>query len=163
MPASQDNWNMVLSTMALMEYLDGPDSASRFFATLGEVDVALDRVFLPGDFDGNGIVDGDDFLVWQVGFGTTVGATPADGDADGDADVDGDDFLLWQSHFGESLPESTRVVAVPEPQSVLLCVLMVGSAWGCVFVRRAEDPKATRTLGASGSLETDANRIGTRG
>ena len=47
------------------------------------------------DFDGDGNVNGDDFLIWQSGFG--VDDT---GDADGDGDTDGDDFLIWQSEFG---------------------------------------------------------------
>jgi hypothetical protein len=52
------------------------------------------------DFDTDSDVDGDDFLIWQTGFGTPCGASLLDGDADGDADVDGDDFLIWQSQFG---------------------------------------------------------------
>ena len=52
-----------------------------------------------GDFNGDGHVNGDDFLIWQAAFGTSTGATAGDGDADGDGDVDGNDFLLWQAHF----------------------------------------------------------------
>ena len=55
----------------------------------------------PADFDGNGQVDGNDFLTWQTGFGQfRAAAPPSDGDADRDGDVDGNDFLLWQSGFG---------------------------------------------------------------
>ena len=51
------------------------------------------------DFDGDGDVDGADFLKWQQGFPTASGATKADGDADGDGDVDGQDFLIWQQWY----------------------------------------------------------------
>ena len=73
---------------------------------------------LPGDFDNDGDVDGEDLLVWQTGFGLASGASALDGDADGDADVDGFDFLTWQLSYA---PASTAVTAViPEPSSCLL-------------------------------------------
>ncbi len=43
--ARHDFWNTGLSTMALLEYLQQPNSASRSFAALPEVRAALDRVF----------------------------------------------------------------------------------------------------------------------
>ena len=60
------------------------------------------------DFDGDGDVDGDDFLTWQASFGIDAG-----GDADADGDTDGDDFLIWQSEFGPG--SSSASAAVPEP------------------------------------------------
>lgn len=43
--ARQDFWNTSLSTMALLEWLDGPSRLSKSFAELPEVHGALDRVF----------------------------------------------------------------------------------------------------------------------
>ena len=54
---------------------------------------------IPADFDGDGDVDGADFLKWQQGYPTASGATKADGDTDGDGDVDGQDFLVWQQWY----------------------------------------------------------------
>ena len=51
------------------------------------------------DFNSDGLVDADDFLLWQAGFGMQTGATLTDGDADTDGDVDGNDFLVWQASF----------------------------------------------------------------
>ena len=78
---------------------------------------------LPSDFNGDGVVDGEDFLAWQGNFGTTSGASRADGDADGDGDVDGQDFLVWQSQFGTTAGggEGGRQ-AIPEPGSAVLLV-----------------------------------------
>lgn len=45
--ARHDFWNTCLSTMALLEWLDGPNRLSRSFAALPDVRGALDRVFLP--------------------------------------------------------------------------------------------------------------------
>ena len=60
---------------------------------------------VPGDFDGNRRVDGDDLTVWADGiflqsYDALAKITIASGDADGDKDVDGADFLRWQQNFG---------------------------------------------------------------
>lgn len=75
-----------------------------------------------GDFDGDGDVDGADFVVWQTNFPTTTGAASGQGDADGDSDVDGADFAIWQASFpsGASSPGTSPV---PEPPAVLLMSL----------------------------------------
>ena len=62
---------------------------------------------VPGDFDVDGDVDGDDFLVWQQGFGT---------------EYDGDDFLIWQQNYN---PGAASGSAVPEPTTLLLAVVML--------------------------------------
>ncbi len=55
------------------------------------------------DFDNDGDVDGNDFLTWQRGLGTTS-AAPKHGDADHDGDVDSLDNMIWQEQFGETAP-----------------------------------------------------------
>jgi hypothetical protein len=62
-----------------------------------------------GDFDGDGKVDGRDFLAWQRG----------DGDADGNGIVDGADLAIWKRQFGVG---TSLVVenAVPEPKGTVL-------------------------------------------
>jgi regulation of enolase protein 1 (concanavalin A-like superfamily) len=53
------------------------------------------------DFDGDGDVNGNDFLAWQRGYGIQApNATNANGDADDDRDVDGDDLGIWKGQFG---------------------------------------------------------------
>jgi hypothetical protein len=56
-------------------------------------------ILAPGDFNGDGRVDGVDFLNWQSHYPTTSGGTCDHGDANGDGKVDGVDFLIWQSHY----------------------------------------------------------------
>ena len=74
-------------------------------------------VFSPGDFNGNGVTDGSDFIQWVGDFGQN-----GDSDADGDGDSDGGDFLIWQRNLGTTSPISTvpesfawRLVAVGLP------------------------------------------------
>jgi hypothetical protein len=90
-------------------------------ATGGQVTV-VDRFPHEADFDGDGDVDGDDFLAWQTGFGTPAGAQKSDGDYDNDGDVDGDDFLGWQSEFGSG--RGAVSAAVPEPAAIVLLFVL---------------------------------------
>ena len=79
------------------------------------------------DFDKDGDVDGDDFLIWQTGFGTATGATSNTGDADGDGDVDGDDFLVWQTQFNQFPGTGGGSSAVPEPSAAVLLTFALGA------------------------------------
>jgi hypothetical protein len=75
------------------------------------------------DFNGDGDVDGVDFLIWQRGFGG--GTSLQQGDANGSGTVDAADLAIWKAAFG-----STAVAAagsVPEPSSALLALLVVGT------------------------------------
>jgi hypothetical protein len=83
---------------------------------------------VPGDFDGDGDVDGDDVTNWQSGFGMAAGAGMVHGDADNDADVDGKDFLIWQRNFTGSIVLPVAAT-VPEPTSLAMSLtLLVYSA-----------------------------------
>lgn len=50
-----------------------------------------------GDFDGNGVTDGCDFLWWQRDAGATLDLIA---DANGDGRVDAVDLAIWRSNFG---------------------------------------------------------------
>ncbi len=52
------------------------------------------------DFDGDGDVDGRDFLAWQRGYGKP-NAVRSDGNSDDDLDVDASDLSAWQVSYGE--------------------------------------------------------------
>jgi hypothetical protein len=136
--ATQDNWNLVLSTMALLEFLEGETSSSRYFAQLPYVSAALDAVFREGDLDGNGIADGTDLAVLRSGFGDAAGATPAGGDTDGDGRVDGNDFLRWQRGLFIVSP-SASTLAVPEPGNATLACGALAMTWALSTRRAASD------------------------
>jgi hypothetical protein len=89
----------------------------------------------PGDFNGDGAVDGADLAVWQENYGTTDATKPPPGDADGDQDVDGNDFLVWQQGLtpGGASVGATR--AVPEPGE-LGAGLLIALAWRRRAARR---------------------------
>ena len=76
------------------------------------------------DFDEDGDVDGDDFLAWQRGHGTSTGAVFSQGDADYDGDVDGDDLAIWEGQFGSNAL-GTLATRIPEPSSMILALIGV--------------------------------------
>ena len=71
---------------------------------------------LPGDGNGDGWVDGLDYLLWAGNFGTNPGADGdiSDGDYNDDGAVNGLDYLLWAENFGTH----SSSTAVPEPTSL---------------------------------------------
>ena len=92
-----------------------------------------------GDFNGDGIVDADDLLVWQANFGITMGAVAAQGDANGDGAVDIHDYYVWLDQVGGTpmpIPGGLLggVNAVPEPSTVVLTLL--GGAIAAGAIRR---------------------------
>ncbi len=81
------------------------------------------------DFDNDGDVDGRDFLAWQRGTGTIIGATHSQGDADRDGDVDAADLAIWSETYG--MPAIAATETIPEPNALQLFaigggVLIVG-------------------------------------
>lgn len=75
-----------------------------------EIDV-LEGPSFSADFNSDTMTDGQDFLIWQRGFGTPD-AQFADGDATGDGIVDEADLAIWQGHYATS---TSSLLAVPEP------------------------------------------------
>ncbi len=71
---------------------------------------------IPGDFDGDRDVDGDDLEQWEDDYSLN-----GDSDADGDGDSDGEDFLAWQRNFGTGT--LSKATAVPEPGAGLLAAV----------------------------------------
>ncbi len=75
---------------------------------------------LDADFNRDGVVDGQDFIIWQAGFGVEKNGTREMGDANGDGAINGSDFLIWQGQYdpgGDDDADQASLVAavVPEP------------------------------------------------
>jgi hypothetical protein len=69
-----------------------------------------------GDYNGNGIVDAADYVVWRDTFGETVlwKGDGADGDQSGEIDLG--DYEFWKQRFGELITApSVTATTVPEP------------------------------------------------
>lgn len=61
---------------------------------------------LPGDFDGNGRVDGSDLINFAFHFGAIRGEPnyEVDADLDGDGSIDGEDLAILSANFGKASP-----------------------------------------------------------
>lgn len=80
---------------------------------------------LPGDYNGNGIVDAADYVVWRKNNGLASGATFSQGDGTGDGKVTDLDYYAWRSNFGltssgTATGSAVGINAVPEPGSLLM-------------------------------------------
>lgn len=82
---------------------------------------------LTGDYDANGVVNGNDFLLWQRTFGSTVTAGSG-ADGSGNGLIDAADLDLWRNNFGAGGGAARPVAAsVPEPSSVALLLGLCAS------------------------------------
>jgi arabinan endo-1,5-alpha-L-arabinosidase len=61
---------------------------------------------IPGDFNGDLVVDSADLSLWRTHYGDKA---------------NGRDFLDWQRNFGATLNDFSGVTAVPEPHVLALC------------------------------------------
>ena len=90
-------------------------------------------VTTPGDYNGDGVVDMADYVVWRKAAGTTnVWA-----DGDGNGTVGPEDYNIWRTAFGAGVATGQSIpAAVPEPTSLAFAVIMLLS---CRFVRPAKN------------------------
>jgi hypothetical protein len=83
-------------------------------AGLVDLEIEFVRIALPGragDFNGDNVVDGQDFLVWQRGLGTQYNAN---------------DLAAWRTNYG--VPASAAAQAIPEPASAALALGFIAAA-----------------------------------
>ena len=99
------------------------------YAALADIgwQVPPELLGLPADFNGDAVVDGADFLIWQRGYGG-FGGTP--GDANGDLHVDDVDGWIVTNYLGSQglVPEavgpaSPASSAVPEPAGAAMATV----------------------------------------
>jgi hypothetical protein len=75
-----------------------------------------------GDFTGDGVVDGRDYVLWRSELGQTGPSLQADGNRD--YVVDMNDYNLWRLHFGQVAGSGAETASVPEPESIGMLTLL---------------------------------------
>ncbi len=78
-----------------------------------------------GDYNGNGVVDMADYVLWRNGGPLQNDNTPGS--------VDASDYTFWRSHFGNTSGAGSSVqgAAVPEPGTLALVLLgLMASGFG---------------------------------
>jgi cytochrome c peroxidase len=99
-------------------------------------------VTLPGDYNGDGVVDSADYIVWRKYFGDTTSLVA---DGNNDHHVDNDDFAIWRQNRGKTWQDlaygsgSLANPPVPEPSAVAL----VAIASFCALTRRRRNRRVT--------------------
>ncbi|MEM9186747.1 MAG: trypsin-like serine protease, partial [Planctomycetota bacterium] len=86
----------------------------------GEID-AGPAVTLPGDYTGDGLVNADDYQVWQSQFGQVGDSLAADGNGNGV--VDAGDYTLWRDNAGIDTGDLIASASTPEPAGLTLATL----------------------------------------
>jgi hypothetical protein len=79
-----------------------------------------------GDFDGSGVVDEQDYVVWRRLFGTYDSSA----DANGNGIVDAGDYVIWRKNLNRVVGSGSGrgLATVPEPNVVALLAMSL-SAW----------------------------------
>ncbi len=83
--------------------------------------LTIEGANLPGDFDGDGDVDGNDLIHPTLGWEARYGI-----------DLDGADFLLWQRELSGGAGSLASLQTVPEPSAMglaLFVLLSLGGRW----------------------------------
>jgi hypothetical protein len=102
---------------------------------LGLAKFQLDFVVsIPGDYNGDLMVNAADYTVWRNTLGQIV---PVGTGADGNRDtmITYDDYVLWKETYGLTLPGGSGAVVgestVPEPSAGVLLLLggMFAASW----------------------------------
>jgi len=81
-----------------------------------------------GDYNGSGVVDAADYVVWRHTLGRTgvQAGSGADGNANGE--IDSGDYTYWRRRFGNSVSGSgtEQIATVPEPSVAYFAICGFG-------------------------------------
>ena len=116
----------------------------------------VDQLFLrslsgiPGDYNGDGAVNGADYVVWRDNLNTT-NTLPNDTSP---GNVTSDDYTVWRANFGSAAGGTASSVgqAAAVPESATLLLLAIGVAVGGCCINRRASNRNSRGQGVFGSL-----------
>ena len=103
-----------------------PTGEREFF--FNDLRIESDAAVLAGDYNGDGVVDAADFVVWRRTLGQSVDpGSGADGDNSGA--VGPPDYDVWRANFGRtSMAAGKAITVVPEPSAMRLAIVGVACA-----------------------------------
>jgi hypothetical protein len=112
-----------------------------FYADAGETSlrpgfVKYITTGVPGDYNGNGIVDGADYVVWRKTNGQSGAGLAADGNHDNT--VNDLDYTYWRSRFGNTSGSGASLGGSVVPEPSLLSLIVIGA---CITIGRCRQRK----------------------
>lgn len=129
------SWNQSASLMSSVSRETPFDNLE--FSMTGFRLAAISLSTVPGDYNGNGIVDGADYVVWREHVGTTYQLQNEVLNTSAGV-VDQDDYTAWRARFGNTsgagAGSELMGVTVPEPGAAVLA--LVGLVMAGVGARR---------------------------
>ncbi|TWT72835.1 Autotransporter-associated beta strand repeat protein [Posidoniimonas polymericola] len=90
-------------------------------------ELAVVAIGLPGDFNGDGVVNAADYTVWRDNQGAGDEES-LNGNGDGMNGVDQADYLVWRNNYGATSIVGAGSQAVPEPTALILLAIGAGAA-----------------------------------
>ena len=105
--------------LSSLSHLVPPDDPIKFVISFAKSADIETLNALPGDFNGNGVVNISDFLLFVTHFGTSHGDGMYDAryDLDGNSEIGFSDFLIFTNNFGKEGSSSggvATIVAIPD-------------------------------------------------
>jgi hypothetical protein len=84
---------------------------------------------IPGDYNGDDVVDAADYVIWRKNLGQPVAMNGDGADGNRNGTVDPDDYNVWRMNFGLVIEEPAsgagQTAAVPEP--AVSCLLLLAA------------------------------------
>ncbi|HEX3601272.1 MAG TPA: glycoside hydrolase family 16 protein [Lacipirellulaceae bacterium] len=100
------------------------DNGAVWFDNASLVSLTPQVVAVPGDYNGNGVVDAADYVVWRANVGQSTLANRGTGIT---GLVGAADYNFWRSHFGSTSGSGSALgsAAIPEPCSWMMAMFGV--------------------------------------
>ncbi len=76
-----------------------------------------------GDYNGNGVVDAADFVVWRKTLNSSVAMAGSGADGNQNEMIDDGDYMYWITRFGNPANGHGTSASIPEPTTVLLLLV----------------------------------------
>jgi hypothetical protein len=84
-----------------------------------------------GDYNGNGVVDAADYVLWRESLGQPAAPPGSGSDGSTNGTIDSTDYEFWRARFGNQVAggggQSALAAAVPEPASIVYISIVSGA------------------------------------
>ncbi len=122
------------------------DGAGGARIDIGAFEVQSFAPSLPGDYNGNHIVDAADYVLWCKTLGTTSLPAYSGADGNGNSAIDQGDYGVWRAQFGQTNAASGANIAAEETSAKGISELAVASAGALTADRKLQDANAFGTV-----------------